>query len=96
VRTIAGANLVVSLHIPYHVANGNLEAKAELLAVVRKDRSLQSTGTLSLNQTRQHDIKGTMKSVDVMANLLGRWQLGKVSKGSPSKRLIPKPTWDDG
>jgi hypothetical protein len=86
----------VSLHIPYHVANGNLEAKAELMAVVRQNRTLQSASQLSPNQTRQHDIKRTVKSVDVMANLLGRWQLGKVSKGSPSKRLIPKPTWDDG
>jgi hypothetical protein len=96
VRTIAGANFVVSLHIPYHVANGNLESKAELLAVVRQNRTLQSTGQLSPNQTRQHDIKRTVKSVDVMANLLGRWQLWKVSKGSPSKRLIPKPTRDGG
>jgi hypothetical protein len=90
VRTTAGANFVVSLHIPYHVANGDLEAKAELLAIVRQDRTLQCAGQLSLNQTRQHDIKGTVESVDVMANLLGR--LWKVSKGSPSKRLIPKPT----
>jgi hypothetical protein len=96
VRTITGANFIVSLHITYHVANRDLEAKAELLAIVRKDRSLQSAGPLSLNQTRQHDIKGTVKSVDVMANLLCRWQLGKVSKGSPSKRLIPKPMGDDG
>jgi hypothetical protein len=86
----------VSLHIPYHIANGDLEAKAVLLTIVCQDRSLQSAGALSLNQARQHDIKGTVKSVDVMANLLGRWQLGKVSKGSPSKWLIPKPTGDDG
>jgi hypothetical protein len=96
VRTVVGANFVVSLHIPYHVANGDLEAKAELLAIVCQDRTLQSTGQLSLNQTRQHDIKGTVESVDVMVNILGRWPLGKVSKGSPSKRLIPKPTGDDG
>jgi hypothetical protein len=96
VRTVLGANFVVSLHIPYHVANGDLEAKAELLTILRQDRILESAGLLSLNQARQHDIKGTVKSVNVMANLLGGWQLGKVSKGSPSKWLIPKPTGDDG
>jgi hypothetical protein len=96
VRTVVGANFVVSLHIPYHVANGDLEAKEELLGVIRQDRTLQSAGQLSPDQTRQHDIMRTVESVDVMANLLDRWQLGKVSKRSLSKRLIPKPTWDDG
>jgi hypothetical protein len=68
-----GANFVVSLHIPFHVANGDLEAKAELLAIVCQDRSLQSAGPLSLNQTRQHDIKGMVKSVDVIAK--PSWQM---------------------
>jgi hypothetical protein len=96
VRTVTGAKFIVSLHIAYHIANGDLEAKAELMTIVCHDRSIQSAGTLSLHQTRQHNIEGTVKSVDVMANLLGRWQLGEVTKGSPSKWLIPKRTGDDG
>jgi hypothetical protein len=96
VRTVTGAKFVVSLHITYHVANGYLEAKAELTTIVCQDRSIQSAGTLSLHQTGQHNIEGTVKSVDVMANLFGRWQLGEVTEGPPSKWLIPKPTGDDG
>jgi hypothetical protein len=69
----------------------------ERTSKTRAERSRSSALNVWIGETdTQHNIKGTVKSIDIMANLLRGWQLGKVSKGSPSKRLIPKPTGDDG